>query len=114
MKNRLNLELLEIKLKEQGWMSEKSSIILINKDCVVTETFSDKTYSYRIINYVSGEQKYLFHKKQSIKSEAQEVIEKKIETFESYGTNYPKSEIKLIRFIFEVVFKSFGFSIKSE
>jgi ATP-dependent DNA helicase DinG len=114
MKNRINKESIERRLIEQGWMNENATILLIKKDCVVTEIYTGKTYSYRVINYVSGEQKYLFHKKQAIKSDQEEVIEKKIDVFESYGKNYPKSEIEMIRFIFEVVFKSFGFSIRSE
>jgi ATP-dependent DNA helicase DinG len=110
----ISIEALEMKLKKQGWINTNSSIIHINQDCVITETYTGKTYSYRVVNYMNGEHKYLFHKRQSIKEDSKAVIEDKLTSFESYGCCYPETGEGLIKFIFEVVFKTFGYSIREE
>lgn len=42
------------------------------------------------------------------------VIENKLEAFESYGRHYPKSGEEMNNFIFRVIFKFFGYSIREE
>jgi ATP-dependent DNA helicase DinG len=114
MSKLISIEALEMKLKEQGWIDANASIIYINKDCAITETYTGKTYSYRVVNYVNGDQKYLFHKKESIKEGPKEVIETKLASFVSYGNCYPDTGEGLIKYIFEVVFKTFDYAIRIE
>lgn len=59
MKNAISTEPLELKLKELGWIKENSSIVYIEKDCVITETYTGKTYSYSVIQLCQWRAKIL-------------------------------------------------------
>jgi len=109
-----NLEPLEKRLKELGWMNKNASIIYINKDCVVVESYTGKTYTYHVINYVNGDQKYLFHRKQPINEDIELIIGNKLKSFGSFDICFPQTEVELIQYIFEVVFKVYRFSIREE
>lgn len=113
MENR-NDEKIKSVLIERGWINKDATITYINKDCLITENFTGKTFSYRVLNYVTGKEKYLFHKRRQMTSDQYDDIESKLQCFEDYSTKYPENDKDLIRFIFEVIFRLYGYSIREE
>lgn len=107
-------EEIENKLRELGWISDNTVIVNIIKDCLITETFTGKSYSYRVVNFVTGDQKYLFHKRKPIDKEQLNHMKEKLQKFDSFGTRYPETGEGLIKFIFEVVFRLYGYSLRVE
>ncbi len=105
---------LKLLLIENGWIKEDATILSIIKDCLITESFTGKSYTYRLINFIDGSQKYLFHKKVSLQGEEIKGIEEKLMTIDFYDKHYPDSGEGLIKYIFEVVFKIHGYSIREE
>lgn len=102
------------KLKEKTKLEKKERGIFISRDCIVTETYTGKTYKYRVYNYITGNTKYLGYKKRAIEADRYEVLLSKIADLSFYNISYPTDGEELIDYIFTKVFKSFGFNIRTE
>lgn len=79
------------KLKQLNRISENSLGIFTIKDCILIETYIGKTYVYKAINYISGESKYLFHRKVKIIEKDYIDIVNKIKRTIFHSTSYPKN-----------------------
>ena len=95
------------------WEHEPIPIYFI-QDCIVVETKTDRSYTYRLINYVSGEEKYLFHRKQAAKGSDFMKLIPKFKELDIYESHYPQTGEDLIRFIFGVIFKLYGYAIRKD
>ncbi len=114
MKRNINIEQILQKLKNKDLEIFDSKIVLFTKDCIVIESFTGKTYTYRVMNYLTGDSKYLFHKKRPVTEDEHDLLENKVKQFRIYGCHYPTNGEEMIRFIFEYVFRIFGYSIREE
>lgn len=104
------LEQLSTKVK----LEKREIGIFISRDCIVTETYTGKTYKYRAYNYITGETKYIGYKKEAIGLTEYENLLTKIADYSFYNVSYPKSGEELIEYIFNVVFENFGFNRRHE
>ncbi|MCT4563513.1 MAG: ATP-dependent DNA helicase [Maledivibacter sp.] len=104
------LEQLSTKVK----LEEREIGIFISRDCIVTETYTGKTYKYRAYNYITGETKYMGYKKEAISSIDYENLLTKIADYNFYNISYPESGEELIEYIFNEVFENFGFNKRHE
>ncbi|WDV48194.1 ATP-dependent DNA helicase [Clostridiaceae bacterium M8S5] len=99
-------ELVKLQKKEQG--------IFISRDCVVTETFTGKTYKYKAYNYITGDNKYIGHKKQAVSEDRYIDLLTKLAEYVFYNISYPEIGEELIEYIFRVVFMSFEYNIRTQ
>lgn len=105
----LLLKTIQSELRDSG-----NRLVVVKKDCLVIEKYTGKTYTYYVKNFMTGERLYLFHKKQPIIDKSDSSILQKLEAFAAYGSHYPKDGESMIRFIFETVFRYYGFTIRNE
>ncbi|VDN47249.1 ATP-dependent DNA helicase DinG [Petrocella atlantisensis] len=89
-------------------------IVKRNKDCMIIEKFTGKTYTYHAMNFITREYQYLFHKKQPIQDTMDILLDKKLSVLDFYGRHFPKSGEEMVRFIFEIVFTNYGYGIRKE
>ncbi|SKC77478.1 ATP-dependent DNA helicase [Maledivibacter halophilus] len=102
------------KLKEKVKLEKRERGIFISRDCVVTETYTGKTYKYRVYNYITGNTKYLGYKKRAIETDGYEALLSKVADLSFYNISYPTDGEELIDYIFTTVLTSFGFKIRME
>ncbi len=102
------------KLQENMKLDNREIGIFISRDCIVTETYTGKTYKYRAYNYITRETKYLGYKKNAIEKENYINLLSKVAELHFYNTSYPEDGEELIDYIFTTVFTSFGFNIRKE
>lgn len=114
MKKNIYIEPVLQKLKDKDLVILDSKIVLFTKDCIVIEHYTGKTYTYRVINYLTGDSKYLFHKRIPVTDDEHALLKNKVKQFKKYGCYYPTNGEEMIRFIFEQVFRLFGYSMREE
>ena len=95
-------------------LEKRETGIFISKDCIVTETFTGKTYKYKVYNYRTGESKYLGYKKKAINTEKYIELLSKVVDQCFYNVTYPTEGEELIEYIFNKIFKCYGFEIRRE
>ena len=54
------------KIKEIDLMPDDAVGLFIIKDCILIQIYTGKTFTYRVINFISEDVKYLFHRKKEI------------------------------------------------
>lgn len=65
------------KIIGEKWVTDNSTGVFITKDCILVQSFTGKNYTYRVVNYMTGDQKYLFYKRQELtKKDYGDVIDK--------------------------------------
>lgn len=101
-------------LRKKVKLEKHETGIFISRDCIVTESYTGKTYKYRAYNYITGESKYMGYKKEAIGSDQYEDLLNKIADYSFYNVRYPESGEALIEYIFDDVFESFGFNKRQE
>ena len=109
-----NLKPLMIRLNELGWVTLESSAVFISRDCLLLQSFTGKRFSYKAINFISGEGKYLFHRNNEMSFEEIIDIEKRIKELPFYNTDYPSDGPELISHIFENIFTLYGYTIRKD
>jgi len=84
------------------------------KDCILIQIYTGKTYTYRVINFMSGDVKYLFYRKNEITKEDYETIAVKIMALPFYNMKRAKDGIEMIDYIFKDVFTKYGYKVREE
>jgi len=102
------------KLKKLNWVPETSVGVFIIKDCILIQSYSGKSFRYRAVNFVSGEQKYLFYRKNGIYVDEHALIIEKIKALPFYNMKQASNGIEMIDVIFREVFPRYGFKIRED
>lgn len=98
----------------EKWITENSTGVFIIKDCILVQSFTGKNYTYRVVNYVTGAQKYLFYKRQVLNINEYESVIKKIKTLSFYDMKQASDATDLIDLIFEDILPKYGFVVRDE
>lgn len=101
-------------LKTKVTLEQHETGIFISRDCIITETYTGRTYKYRAYNYITGETKYIGYKKEAIASSKYADLLSKVADYRFYNVSYPESGEELIDYIFNEVFENFGFKKRHE
>ncbi|WP_194703000.1 ATP-dependent DNA helicase [Fusibacter ferrireducens] len=101
-------------LKQKKIITEESKGLFILKDCLLYEQFTGKTYTYRLVNYMNGKQEYLFHRKKQIDRSSYREIALKIAVSDLFGSDYSRTGLAMIEYIFNKVFTNFGYVLRQE
>ena len=102
------------KLKKLNWVPETSVGVFIIKDCILTQSYSGKSFIYRAVNFVTGEQKYLFYRKNEIRIDEHTFIVEKIKALPFYNMKQASDGTEMIDVIFREVFPRYGFKVREE
>ncbi len=81
-------------------------------DCLLTEKFTGKTYTYRVFNINTGENKYLFHRKQPVDKELHSEIVTVIQNLPFYNLKRFNTGEEMIAFIFRNLFTKHGYLVR--
>jgi ATP-dependent DNA helicase DinG len=100
------------KLQEKVKLEKREIGIFISRDCIVTETYTGKTYKYRAYNYITGDTQYMGYKREAIEEDNYGVLLSKVAELSFYNISYPEDGEELIDYIFATVFRTFGFKIR--
>jgi len=114
MTSTMTTEPLLLKTIQSELIGLGNRLVVVKKDCLVIEKYTGKTYTYYVKNFMTGERHYLFHKKEPINEGNDSNILQKLEALDAFGSHYPKDGEGMIRFIFETVFRYYGFTIRNE
>jgi len=111
-----NLDTKDILNKVIGekWITENSTGVFIIKDCILVQSFTGKNYTYRVINFVSGDQKYLFHKRQELTEQDYLSLIDKIKALSFYDMKQASDGSEMIDVIFRDIFPKYGFVVREE
>ncbi|QRN85668.1 hypothetical protein JR334_12080 [Clostridia bacterium] len=102
------------KVISEKWVTENSTGVFIIKDCILVQSFTGKNYTYRVINYVTGDQKYLFYKRQVLNKKEYESVIEKIKTLSFYDMKQASDGTEMIELIFRDIFPKYGFVVREE
>lgn len=102
------------KLIEENWTSSDIKGVFILKDCILVECFTGKNFSYRVVNYVTGEQKYLFYRRNAISDSDYLSIISKIKELAFFDMKRASDGIEMIDVILREVFAKYGFVIRED
>ncbi len=102
------------KLAEIAKLDKRERGLFISRDCIITETYTGKTYKYKAYNYITGDSKYLGYKKRAINSDNYMELLSKVAEQSFYNIAYPTDGEELIDYIFATVFKTYGFKLRKE
>lgn len=100
-------------LREITKLDKNEVGLFISRDCIITETYTGKTYKYRAYNYVTGDSKYLGYKKSSLPTEEYIDLLSKLANTSFYNITYPTNGEELIEYIFTKIFKGYGFMVRA-
>lgn len=109
-----NTDVIVKKLKKLNLIPDSAVGVLMIKDCILIQNYTGKTYTYNVINFVSGDNKYLFNKKNFVTDKDYKNIVKKIISLPFFNIKYPKDGIQMIDYIFKNVFPEYGYTIIEE
>lgn len=82
------------------------------KDCILTQRFTGKSYSYRAFNMNTGENKYLFRRKHAINKEDYNETFDLVKSLPFYNLKRFASGEEMIDHIFRVVFTRYGYTVR--
>lgn len=102
------------RLQEIVMLPDHSKGLWISRDCILVETYTGKTYTYRMFNYLNGEEQYLGNKKTAVDDEYYKSIMEKVKDLSFYNTEIPNEGLALIEHIFCKIFTSYGYVIRTE
>ncbi|WP_202708647.1 ATP-dependent DNA helicase [Sporosalibacterium faouarense] len=111
-----NLNTKEILNKVIGekWIAENSKGVFIIKDCILVQNFTGKNYTYRVVNYVTGDQKYLFYRRHELTEQDYEGVINKIKVLSFYDMKRAADGSEMIDVIFKDIFPKYGFVVREE
>lgn len=109
-----NTDVFVKKIKMLDWILDSDIGVFMIKDCILIQNYTGKTYTYKVINFMSGEKQYLFHRKRAITHDDYEGVAKKIIALPIFNMKYPKDGIEMIDYVFTVVFPTYGFIVREE
>ena len=111
-----HLETKEImkKLINENFLAENSTGVFILMDCILVECFTGKNYAYRVVNYVTGDQKYLFYKKNPLLDSDYPAIVSKIKELSFFNLKRAINGNELIDVIFREIFSKYGFVVRED
>ena len=102
------------KVIAEKWVTDNSTGVFKIKDCILVQSFTGKNYTYRVVNYVTGDQKYLFYKRQELtKQDYGDVIDK-IKALSFYDLKQASDGSSMIDLIFRDIFPKYGFVVREE
>lgn len=102
------------KIKESNWISNNATGVFKIKDCILIQIYTGKTYTYRVMNFMSGDVKYLFHRKNEMTKDDYDAIAAKIMVLPFYNMKYAKDGIEMIDNIFKEIFTKYGYKVREE
>lgn len=102
------------KLIKENWAPENSTGVFIIKDCILVQSFTGKNYTYRAVNFVTGEQKYLFYRRNEILEADYEATIEKIKELPFFDMKQASDGIEMIDVIFREVFPKYGFIVRED
>lgn len=102
------------KIKEIDLMPDDAIGMFMIKDCILIQIYTGKTFTYRVINFMSGDVKYLFHRKNEITKDDYEAVAVKIMALPFYNMKRAKNGIEMIDYIFKEVFTKCGYKVREE
>lgn len=102
------------KLIEKNWVAENSTGVFILKDCILVQSFTGKNYTYRVVNFITGEQKYLFYRRNAISDLDYPDIVSKIKNLSFFDMKRASNGNELIDVIFREVFSKYGFVVRED
>jgi len=102
------------KVVSEKWVAENSTGVFIIKDCILVQSFTGKNYTYRVINYVTGDQKYLFYKRQELARQDYGDVIDRIKALSFYDMKQASDGSEMIDLIFRDIFPKYGFVIREE
>lgn len=100
------------KLIEEKQIPAESSGVFSLKDCILVESFTGKNYTYRVVNFVTGDQKYLFYKKQAIEKEVHCNMVERMTKLDFYNMKRASDGFEMIDVIFKEIFPKYGFTVR--
>ncbi|WP_207706823.1 ATP-dependent DNA helicase [Alkaliphilus pronyensis] len=98
----------------EKWIAENSTGVFIIKDCILIQSFTGKNYTYRVVNYVTGDQKYLFYKRHVMNKNEYESVIEKIKTLSFYDMKQASDGTEMIDHILRDIFPKYGFVVREE
>jgi len=115
-KKQLNLKTTDIikKLINENWVASNATGVFIIKDCILIQCFTGKNYSYRVVNYVSNEEKYLFYRRKEILEADYEGVIEKIKGLAFFNMKQASNGMDMIDVIFREVFPKYGFLVRED
>lgn len=102
------------KLLDENFLAENSTGVFILKDCILVECFTGKNYTYRVVNFITGDQKYLFYKRNPISNLDYPAIVSKIKELSFFNMKKASNGNELIDVIFREVFSKYGFVVRED
>lgn len=109
-----NTDVIVKKIKRLDWIPDTATGVFMIKDCILIQNYTGKTYTYKAINFISGEQQYLFHRKNPVTHDDSKKITMKLMKLPFFNMEYPKSGIEMIDYIFTVIFPMYGYTVRKE
>jgi len=88
--------------------------LFLIRDCLLTQKFTGKSYTYRVFNVNSGENKYLFHRKNPIDEGSYQDLIATIKSLPFYNIKQFKTGCELIEYIFKYVFIKYGYTVRED
>lgn len=110
----LDMKVILNKVIGENWITENSTGVFTIKDCILVQSFTGKNYTYRVVNYVTGDQKYLFYKRQVMNKKEYESVIEKIKTLSFYDMKQASDGSEMIELIFRDIFPKYGFVVREE
>lgn len=102
------------KLIDEKWITPESKGVFILKDCILLECFTGKNFTYRVANFVTGDQKYLFYRRSTISDKDYPLIVSKIKDLSFFNLKRASNGDEMIDVIFKEVFSRSGFVVREE
>lgn len=84
------------------------------KDCILTQKFTGKSYSYRAININTGENKYLFRRKHPIDKDDYIETLTFMKDLPFYNLKKFSNGEEMIDHIFRIVFTRYGYTVRED
>ncbi|MBF4692260.1 ATP-dependent DNA helicase [Fusibacter ferrireducens] len=99
---------------DENWITENSTGVFIIKDCIVVQGFTGKNYTYRVVNYMTGDKKYLFYRREILKKKEYEDVIKKVRDLSFYDLKQVSDGLEMIDHIFKEIFPKYGFVVRED
>lgn len=109
-----NTDVVIKKLKGLDLISDTATGVFMIKDCILIQDYTGKTYTYKAINFMSGEKQYLFHRKNPVTYDDYEAIAAKVMVLPFYNMKHFRDGIQMIDYIFKDVFPKYGYKVREE
>lgn len=102
------------KVITENWVTDNATAVFVVKDCILVQCFTGKNYTYRVVNFVSGEQKYLFYRRSEITESDYEATVERIKALSFFDMKQASNSIEMIDVIFREIFPKYGFLVRED